>query len=105
MKQQSEICTIFNEWLNSIHRHSRASISNQNVEVTPRPNAILKELEKVADDNMLIIIRKFALILMILKRKLSFWNSTVVCYVVGANPPIHVMKGFIHRILKNFKVN
>lgn len=30
--------------------------------------------------------------------KIDYWNSYIVCYVIGANPPLPVMKGFIRRI-------
>lgn len=30
--------------------------------------------------------------------KIDYWSSSVVCYVVGANPPGYVMDGFIRRI-------
>lgn len=28
----------------------------------------------------------------------AFWNSSLACYVLGANPPISVMEGFVRRI-------
>lgn len=27
-----------------------------------------------------------------------FWETSVVCYVLGANPPLHVINGFVNRI-------
>lgn len=30
--------------------------------------------------------------------EINFWNSELYCYMVGANPPYHVMEGFIRRI-------
>lgn len=35
---------------------------------------------------------------------IAFWNSSIVCYVIGANMPIQVMEGFIRRIWKFFRV-
>lgn len=37
--------------------------------------------------------------------EVDFWNSSIICYIIGANPPIHVMEGFIRRIWKNFNVD
>ena len=33
--------------------------------------------------------------------EIDYWNSALYCYVVGANPPIHVMEGFFRRIWRN----
>lgn len=32
--------------------------------------------------------------------ELKYWESFVICYVLGANPPIHVIEGFVKRIWK-----
>ncbi|XP_021858773.1 uncharacterized protein [Spinacia oleracea] len=40
-----------------------------------------------------------------IQEEVDFWNSAVVCYVVGANPPINVMEGFIRRIWKHLNVD
>lgn len=40
-----------------------------------------------------------------IQEEVDFWNSAVICYVVGSNPPIQVMEGFIWRIWKNFQVD
>lgn len=28
-----------------------------------------------------------------------------ICYIIGANPPVHVMEGYFRRILRMFKVD
>lgn len=33
--------------------------------------------------------------------EVDFWNSSLICYVVGANPPPIVMEGYIRRLWKN----
>ncbi|XP_056695788.1 uncharacterized protein [Spinacia oleracea] len=40
-----------------------------------------------------------------IQEEVEFWMSAVVCYVVGANPPINVMEGFIRRIWKHLNVD
>ena len=32
------------------------------------------------------------------KDEIEYWNSSVVCYVLGANPPFLVMDGYLRRI-------
>lgn len=40
-----------------------------------------------------------------IQTEIDFWNYSVICYVIGANPPNHVMDGFIHRIWKSHGVD
>ena len=40
-----------------------------------------------------------------IQEEVEFWMSAVICYVVGANPPINVMEGFIRRIWKHLNVD
>lgn len=37
--------------------------------------------------------------------EIDYWNSSIVCYVFGANPPINVMEGFFRRIWRNLAVD
>ncbi|KAM6545981.1 hypothetical protein CsatB_026717 [Cannabis sativa] len=30
--------------------------------------------------------------------EISFWKPSIVCYVLGVNPPLHILDGFVHRI-------
>lgn len=32
--------------------------------------------------------------------EIDYWNSSLICYVIGANPPFNVMYGFLNRIWK-----
>ncbi|KAJ8445671.1 hypothetical protein Cgig2_007147 [Carnegiea gigantea] len=37
--------------------------------------------------------------------EIQYWQSAVLCKVMGANPPFEVMKGFINRIWANFTID
>lgn len=40
-----------------------------------------------------------------IRSEVDFWSSSIICYVIGANPPVYVMEGFIRRIWKNLGVD
>lgn len=40
-----------------------------------------------------------------IQEEVEFWNSSVICYIIGANPPAHVMDGFVRRIWRKFNVD
>ena len=37
--------------------------------------------------------------------EIKYWESAVVCFVVGANPPLHVMDGFVRRIWRDLEID
>ncbi|KAJ8430087.1 hypothetical protein Cgig2_006539 [Carnegiea gigantea] len=37
--------------------------------------------------------------------EIEYWKSSVLCSVLGANPPLEVMEGFIRRIWKSFAID
>lgn len=37
--------------------------------------------------------------------EISFWESVVLCYILGANSPQNVMKGFVRRIWGKYGVD
>lgn len=65
--------------------------SNDGIENNYAPSHVLTPLVKIDfDDN---------------KEELEFWESVVVCYVLGANPPHNVMEGYVRRIWVKFGVD
>ncbi|KAJ8437737.1 hypothetical protein Cgig2_009452 [Carnegiea gigantea] len=37
--------------------------------------------------------------------ELDFWQSAVLCSVIGANPPLEVLEGFVRRIWKAYEID
>ncbi|XP_074266623.1 uncharacterized protein LOC141589901 [Silene latifolia] len=37
--------------------------------------------------------------------ELEFWSSSVFCFVLGANPPNHVMDGYVRRVWKDLSID
>lgn len=37
--------------------------------------------------------------------EVSLWKSSVVCFVLGANPPLHIIEGYACRIWKDLGID
>lgn len=37
--------------------------------------------------------------------EINFWNSAIICYVLGANLHVHVMEGYFRRVWKSYNVD
>ena len=37
--------------------------------------------------------------------EIKYWKTAIVCFVIGANPPLHVIDGFVKRIWKDLKID
>ena len=40
-----------------------------------------------------------------IKDQIKYWESAVVCFVIGANPPLHVIDGFVRHIWKDLDID
>lgn len=104
-----EIRHTFNECLDSIHKTQR----NAYKEVSFSPVPIFESLENDDVDqnehNALtenhIHRNDVKIETDVIQEEIDFWNSAVIYYVVGSNPPIEVMEGFIRRIWKKYNVD
>ncbi|XP_021861971.2 uncharacterized protein [Spinacia oleracea] len=116
LQVQSEVRHSFNEFMEVIHgSHSQArSGARSNVDVGMIFVPILQPFddEIVVDNNFdeesvlaEDTIAPVQIELDDIQSEIDFWNSTVVCYIVGANPPINVMEGFVRRIWGSLKVD
>ena len=39
-----------------------------------------------------------------IENEIRYWEPAVVCYIIGANPPIHVIDGYVKQIWKDLVV-
>ncbi|XP_056698498.1 uncharacterized protein [Spinacia oleracea] len=114
----------FNEWMQSIHQSANMVSNTRNVDIGMIPVPILQQFDDVANDHVSSIdaysnaddvVNELNTVITPashvqieiddIQEELDFWNSSIICYVVGANPPIHVMEGFIRRIWKKYNVD
>lgn len=40
-----------------------------------------------------------------IEEEIRYWETVVVCFVVGTNPPLHVIDGFVQRIWKDLELD
>ncbi|XP_056698601.1 uncharacterized protein [Spinacia oleracea] len=100
LQTRSEARHSFNEFMEVIH-----GSANQMNQDTARSN-----METVSDNIDVSEIHSdesnpFEIDFDDIQEEIDFWSSDVVCYIVGANPPINVMEGFIRRIWKQLNVD
>ncbi|XP_056688039.1 uncharacterized protein [Spinacia oleracea] len=69
---------------NTVNEHIGRHINNLNTE--PLPEIVQIELEDIQDE-------------------ISFWESAILLYVLGDNPPQNVMEGYVRRIWAKFGVD
>lgn len=110
---------MFSEWLSVVHTSERnggsvkqrrsIALADRSVsEIKPMPilqfsypqvRPMLDPSECEMNDR--IVSNMVKIELKDIQPEIDFWSSSVICYVIGANPPIHVMDGFVRRIWKS----
>lgn len=78
----------------------------------PKPILEFSEMEvskisnlNVRDDNECMENVKIKIDASDIQPELDYWNSALICYIVGANPPTAVMEGFVRQIWRNMGVD
>ncbi|XP_048503040.1 uncharacterized protein LOC125498800 [Beta vulgaris subsp. vulgaris] len=114
IQRSQQTHTLFSEWLSVVHSKDRSGgsgkqrneMANRKVrDVDPIPILQFNETnlnvlpEEGVNEND--VISKIKIDVEDIQSEINFWNSSVVCYVIGADPPVHVMDGFVRRIWKN----
>lgn len=110
LQQRSQVRNDFNEWINGLQSgndartlfHSNVRIG-ANTHILPAKSIdhntatnVLPDVEITTDNENLIT--PAIIELDDIEDEITFWKSAIVCYVLGANPPQHVMEGYVHRI-------
>uniref|UniRef100_A0A803NL62 DUF4283 domain-containing protein n=1 Tax=Cannabis sativa TaxID=3483 RepID=A0A803NL62_CANSA len=105
LQRQDDIRSDFAHFLEANHSCSR-DVSKGNSPVPPilRSGSVIRSLdnsfqeastEKQKPDNEKVIVK---VTMDDIEGEIEYWNSAIVCYVLGANPPLDVLEGFARRI-------
>ncbi|XP_062075575.1 uncharacterized protein LOC133779657 [Humulus lupulus] len=101
LQRQDDIKQDFSNFLSASHRCAR-EISKGKCPTPPvlRSGSVVQNLsakfgnsEKTSEGKQGIKIE-----LEDIEKEVHFWNSSLVCYVLGANPPLSVLEGFARRV-------
>ncbi|KNA04003.1 hypothetical protein SOVF_203750, partial [Spinacia oleracea] len=98
LKTRSEAHKTFSTWLSVMKSGKEPSLNRQ---VTPIPIFQDHDHEESASDIDSIV----SIDLEDIQEEVDYWNSAIVCVVLGANPPLSVIEGFFRRIWKNLGVD
>lgn len=97
LQQQATIQDKFSDWLTVLKSGSKTpnhgtpvlhmnSVRNKKVPNENPNNCVKIDLEDIHDE-------------------IEYWNASIVGFVLGANPPLNVIEGFINRIWKDLKID
>ncbi|XP_010694020.1 uncharacterized protein LOC104906887 [Beta vulgaris subsp. vulgaris] len=98
LQNQSREKATLSEWL-TIMKKTQGRLEAINGGKT-QARTLLNDFEKVQNDDHSIVKESLAIKIEFedVKEEIEYWESAVVCYVVGANPPYPVMEGFLRRV-------
>ena len=116
IQRSQQTYRLFSEWLTAVHSNDRSrgpgkqgksiELANRKVrEIEPIPilqfneNEVDESPDNGLNDN--VVSSKIKIDVEDIQSEIDFWSSSVVCYVIGADPRVHVMEGFVRRIWKN----
>ncbi|KAL2943652.1 D-ribose pyranase, partial [Bienertia sinuspersici] len=101
MYQASRSKPKFTEWLTKIINKHPISRIHMDDEIDKGE----KENDKKCQDKTDDIQEYVKMGLHEIQPELDYWASAVYCYIIGANPPVAVMKGFIKRVWGKYEVD
>ena len=118
LQQQSQIRGDFNAWLSGLHsgKDVRTHFSHSNI----GGNTLFQSMNDddnlsqhnavILDDNVVNTVSSTQTpIVQIefddIKDEIAYWESAVICYMIGANPPQNVMEGYVRRIWGKYGVD
>uniref|UniRef100_A0A803NIW6 DUF4283 domain-containing protein n=1 Tax=Cannabis sativa TaxID=3483 RepID=A0A803NIW6_CANSA len=100
LKEKDEIVADFGYFL-AANKECQNSIS-KGIKTTPpilRAEPVMRNLESSFTN--LKKDEKVKITMDDIEEEVSYWKSTIVCYVLGANPPLLILEGFARRIWKD----
>ncbi|XP_048496156.1 uncharacterized protein LOC125495470 [Beta vulgaris subsp. vulgaris] len=106
----------FSEWLTSIHtsaekvKNGKQSRTENARHIDPIPILQMSDNEVLSNSseinaNSSNVESRIKIEMEDVQSEVDYWSSSVICYVLGANPPPYVMEGFIRRIWRNYGVD
>uniref|UniRef100_A0A803PT20 DUF4283 domain-containing protein n=1 Tax=Cannabis sativa TaxID=3483 RepID=A0A803PT20_CANSA len=107
LQRHDDVRKDFNHFL-EVNHSCRREVMTGNSPVPPilRSGSVIRSLdhsfqetsiEKQNPDNEKTIVK---ITMEDIEGEIEYWNSAIVCYVLGANPPLDVLEGFARRIWK-----
>ncbi|KAL2900249.1 hypothetical protein RDABS01_025331 [Bienertia sinuspersici] len=101
MYQASQSKPNFSEWLTRIsNKHPISRIHIDDEEGQGGKESGKQQHDQIEDTQDCVKIG-----LHDIQPELDYWASSVYCYIIGANPPVAVMDGFIKRVWKKYDVD
>uniref|UniRef100_A0A803QE60 Reverse transcriptase domain-containing protein n=1 Tax=Cannabis sativa TaxID=3483 RepID=A0A803QE60_CANSA len=100
IQRQEDVSRDFAFFLNA-NRQCSTNVRQGN-SITPpilRSSTVVRNLDSSFKSSE--IASKVKITLEDIEDEVQFWKSSIVCYVLGANPPLSVIEGFIRRIWKD----
>ncbi|KAL2930931.1 Histone-lysine N-methyltransferase H3 lysine-4 specific, partial [Bienertia sinuspersici] len=101
MYQASQSKPNFTEWLTKIsNKHPISRIHIDDEEGLGGKDSGKPQLDQIENTQECVKIG-----LHDIQPELDYWASSVYCYIIGANPPVAVMEGFIKRVWKKYDID
>uniref|UniRef100_A0A803Q8A9 DUF4283 domain-containing protein n=1 Tax=Cannabis sativa TaxID=3483 RepID=A0A803Q8A9_CANSA len=98
IKRQEEVRNDFADFIQANNQcNSEIAACKNSIPPILRSNSVVRNLEnsfKHANQN----VNKVSITMDDIEDEIHFRKPSIVCYVLGVNPPLHILDGFVHRI-------